>query len=91
MLERSDLVRSKSRKMPLRLLKWLISMDLRFRCIREELRFLGSSTVTAADVMATKPDVVSHINGGPTAISLEEVDKIMDGTDFALEIVQCGN
>lgn len=51
----------------------------------------GSSTVTAEDVMATKPDVVSHINGGPTAISLEEVDKIMDGTDFALEIVQCGN
>ncbi|MGN0436367.1 MAG: amidohydrolase family protein [Wujia sp.] len=51
----------------------------------------GSSTVTAADVMATKPDVVSHINGGPTAISLEEVDKIMDDTNFALEIVQCGN
>lgn len=51
----------------------------------------GSSTVTAADVIATKPDVVSHINGGPTAISLEEVDKIMDQTDFALEIVQCGN
>lgn len=51
----------------------------------------GSSTVTAADVMSTKPDVVSHINGGPTAISLEEVDKIMDETQFALEIVQCGN
>ncbi|MGM9612960.1 MAG: amidohydrolase family protein [Butyricicoccus sp.] len=51
----------------------------------------GSSTVTAADVMATGPDVVSHLNGGPTAISLEEVDKIMDETDFALEIVQCGN
>lgn len=51
----------------------------------------GSSTVSAADVMATKPDVVSHINGGPTAISLEEVDKIMDDTGFAMEIVQCGN
>lgn len=51
----------------------------------------GSSTVTAADVIATKPDVVSHINGGPTAISLAEVDKIMDKTEFALEIVQCGN
>ncbi|MGN1007485.1 MAG: amidohydrolase family protein, partial [Butyricicoccus sp.] len=51
----------------------------------------GSSTVTAADVMATGPDVVSHLNGGPTAISLEEVDKIMDETEFALEIVQCGN
>ncbi len=51
----------------------------------------GSSTVTAADVMATKPDVVSHINGGPTAISLAEVDHIVDETEFAMEIVQCGN
>lgn len=51
----------------------------------------GSSTVTADDVMATCPDVVSHINGGPTAISPQEVDKIIAQTDFALEIVQCGN
>lgn len=51
----------------------------------------GSSTVTADDVIMTKPDVVSHINGGPTAISMGEVDRIMDETDFALEIVQCGN
>ncbi|MGI6077309.1 MAG: amidohydrolase family protein [Fastidiosipilaceae bacterium] len=51
----------------------------------------GSSTVTAEMVIETEPDVVSHINGGPTAISLEEVDKIMDNTEFALEIVQCGN
>jgi enamidase len=51
----------------------------------------GSSTVTANDVIATKPDVVSHINGGPTAISLNEVDRIMDETKFTLEIVQCGN
>ncbi len=51
----------------------------------------GSSTVTADDVIATKPDVVSHINGGPTSIALAEVDRIMDETDFALEVVQCGN
>lgn len=51
----------------------------------------GSSTVSADDVIKTKPDVVSHINGGPTAVSAEEVDRIMDETDFALEIVQCGN
>lgn len=51
----------------------------------------GSSTVTADDVIKTKPDVVSHINGGPTAISTQEVDRIMDETDFAMEIVQCGN
>lgn len=51
----------------------------------------GSSTVTAAQVMATKPDVISHINGGPTAIPLHEVDTLMDETRFAMEIVQCGN
>ncbi|MGL6202413.1 MAG: amidohydrolase family protein [Lachnospiraceae bacterium] len=51
----------------------------------------GSSTVTAEQVMGTKPDVISHINGGPTAVSLEEIDKLMDETSFAMEIVQCGN
>lgn len=51
----------------------------------------GSSTVTADDVIKTKPDVVSHINGGPTAIAQHEVDRIMDETAFAMEIVQCGN
>jgi enamidase len=41
--------------------------------------------------MDTDPDVVSHINGGPTAISLPEVDKLIDETDLSLEVVQCGN
>ena len=51
----------------------------------------GSSTVSADDVIKTDPDVVSHINGGPTAVSLKEVDRLLDETQFALEIVQCGN
>lgn len=51
----------------------------------------GSSTVTADDVIQTAPTVVSHINGGPTAISPREVDTLVDSTDLTLEIVQCGN
>ena len=51
----------------------------------------GSSTVTAQDVIRTAPTVVSHINGGPTAISPAEVDTLIENTDLALEIVQCGN
>lgn len=51
----------------------------------------GSSTITANDVIQTDPDVVSHINGGPTAIAPEEVDKIINNTKMALELVQCGN
>lgn len=51
----------------------------------------GSSTVTAEMVMKTNPTVVSHVNGGPTAVSQEEIDKLVDQTKLPLEIVQCGN
>lgn len=51
----------------------------------------GSSTVSAEDVMIANPDVVSHLNGGPTSISLQEVRKLIDETSIALEMVQCGN
>jgi len=51
----------------------------------------GSSTVTAHDVIIANPTVVSHLNGGPTAISTEEIDKLIDETALSLELVQCGN
>lgn len=51
----------------------------------------GSSTVTAGDVIKTKPTVASHCNGGPTAVSLQEVERIICESDAAIEIVQCGN
>jgi enamidase len=51
----------------------------------------GSSTVSAEMVMAANPDIVSHINGGPTAVSREEAFKLIDQTPYTLEIVHCGN
>jgi len=51
----------------------------------------GSTTVTAAMVKATDPDIVSHLNGGPTAIPLSEVETLIKETYLFLEIVQCGN
>jgi enamidase len=51
----------------------------------------GSSTVPAGDVIAAGADIVSHINGGPTAISLSEAEKLIRGTSLTLEIVHCGN
>lgn len=51
----------------------------------------GSSSISAKDVIATDPDVVSHINGGPTAIPVNEVDKLVDETQLSLEVIQCGN
>jgi enamidase len=51
----------------------------------------GSTTVPADDVIATDPDIVSHINGGPTAISITEAEKLIRKTSLTLEIVHCGN
>jgi enamidase len=51
----------------------------------------GSSTVSADMVIRTDPDVVSHINGGTTAVSLTEVRKLVEDTSLTLEIVHCGN
>lgn len=51
----------------------------------------GSSVVTADMVIRTNPDIISHLNGGPTAIPLEEVRKLIYETAIALEIVHCGN
>lgn len=51
----------------------------------------GSSVVTAEMVMNVAPTVSSHTNGGPTAIPLTEIDKLIDNTTIPLEIVQCGN
>jgi enamidase len=51
----------------------------------------GSSTVTAEQVIRTNPHIASHINGGPTAIALDEVKRLVNDTKLALEIVHCGN
>ena len=51
----------------------------------------GSSTVTAEMVIQTNPDIVSHINGGPTAVAIDEVHRLVNETEMALEIVHCGN
>jgi len=51
----------------------------------------GSATVSADDVIATDPDIVSHINGGPTAVSFAEAEKLIRKTVLTLEIAHCGN
>lgn len=51
----------------------------------------GSAPVSAADVILTNPTVASHCNGGPTSVSRDEAARIIDETEAAIEIVQCGN
>ncbi len=51
----------------------------------------GSTSVTADMVIRAGVDIAAHVNGGPTAIPLQEVEKLVRETDKILEIVHCGN
>lgn len=51
----------------------------------------GSNAIGADLVIALRPDVASHVNGGPTRLPLADVERIFAETDCFVEIVQCGN
>ncbi len=51
----------------------------------------GSTRYGADEVVRIQPDIVGHINGGPTSISKEDIERLVRETSFMLEIVQCGN
>jgi enamidase len=51
----------------------------------------GSGIVGADFVVAVRPDVAGHVNGGPTALPLDHVERILDETDARVEIVHNGN
>ncbi len=51
----------------------------------------GSHFVSRNDVLEAQPDVVSHINGGPTSISHACVRALCEGARGSLEVVHNGN
>ncbi|MCY4301950.1 MAG: Enamidase [Aestuariivita sp.] len=51
----------------------------------------GSHHVTANDVLEAQPDVVSHINGGPTSVPFEAIRELCRHATGALEAVHNGN
>lgn len=51
----------------------------------------GSAVIGAAEVLQWQPDVACHVNGGPTAPSMPDVEAIIAGSACAIEVVQAGN
>ncbi len=50
----------------------------------------GSSAIAADAVLEARPHIVGHINGGTTAMSDADIERLV-ATDMAIEIVHCGN
>jgi len=51
----------------------------------------GSGIIGADFVVAVRPDVAAHTNGGPTALPLDHVERILEETDARVEVVHNGN
>jgi enamidase len=51
----------------------------------------GSGIVGADFVVRVRPDVAGHVNGGPTALPLDHIERILDETAARVEIVHNGN
>lgn len=51
----------------------------------------GSGVIGADFVVAVQPDVAGHTNGGPTALPLADVERILEETSARVELVHNGN
>jgi enamidase len=51
----------------------------------------GSKPITPEHLLHLAPDVCGHINGGPTSLPAAGVDRIIEETPMALQLVQAGN
>ena len=50
----------------------------------------GSNPIAADAVLQARPHIVGHVNGGTTAMSDADIERVV-ATDMAIEIVHCGN
>ncbi len=50
----------------------------------------GSNPIAADAVLEARPHIVGHVNGGTTAMSDADIDRVVN-TEMAIEIVHCGN
>ncbi|MEH7236408.1 amidohydrolase family protein [Bacillus sp. JJ1562] len=73
------------------MVQWAKKYEMKVAMHTGGISIPGSSVVTADMVMSVNPTLSSHTNGGPTAIPISEIDKLIDETEMPLEIVQCGN
>lgn len=71
--------------------RWAQARGMRVAMHTGGVSIPGSNAIRAELVCAIRPDVASHVNGGPTRLPLADVERILDETDCFVEIVQCGN
>lgn len=51
----------------------------------------GSNAITADIALTIRPDIAMHVNGGPTAPHMGDIERMLTQSDMTIEVVQCGN
>ena len=51
----------------------------------------GSNPIAADAVLEAKPHIIGHVNGGTTPMSDNDIARVIEQSDMAIEIVHCGN
>ena len=70
---------------------WAQARDMRVMVHTGGASIPGSGAIAGEFVVAVRPDVAGHTNGGPTALPLSDVVQILEETDARIEIVHNGN
>jgi enamidase len=71
--------------------RWAQSNGMRVMVHTGGASIPGSGIIGADFVVHVQPDVAGHVNGGPTALPLDHVERILDETSARVEIVHNGN
>jgi enamidase len=73
------------------MVRWAQARGMRVAMHTGGVSIPGSNAIGADLVCAIRPDVASHVNGGPTRLPLADVERILAETDCFVEVVHCGN
>jgi enamidase len=71
--------------------RWAQQYGITVMCHSGGASIPGSQPITPEHLLTLAPDVCGHINGGPTALDEPGVDRIIDESGMALQLVQAGN
>nr|QDO67130.1 PyrU [Streptomyces candidus]QDX19160.1 amidohydrolase [Streptomyces candidus]QER91011.1 pyfA [Streptomyces candidus] len=71
--------------------RWAREAGLTVMCHAGGASAAGGASLGGEALLALRPDVCGHANGGPTALPFAEVEALFAETDMALQVVQAGN
>lgn len=72
-------------------IRWAQKAGIKVMCHSGGASLPGSKPISADHLIKLRPDVCGHVNGGPTALTDEGVERIVRETEMILQVVQAGN